>query len=132
MILSVKNELKSLIKGVRFVVSSCLENSTNIAVNKQRISSITISLANTLNRELSFDLAFETKSSLSFSVSSALSSACWMVEKKAAEFVAVVNVLYRRMVGVVKKHLRVPEHHTGKKVLFKRQAILACAGGLRL
>ena len=69
---------------------------------------------------------------LSFSVSSALSSACWVVEKKAAEFIAVVNVLYRRVLGVMKKHLRGPEHHTSKKVLFKRQAILACAGGLRL
>ena len=130
--ISVKNELKLLLNSVRFVVSSCLENGADIEVNKQRLSSVTISLANTLNREFSFDLAFETKNCLSFSLSSALSSACWVVEKKAAEFVAVVNVLYRRMLGVVKKHLRVPEHHTRKKVLFKRQAVLACAGGLRL
>ena len=132
MIVSVKNELKPLVKGVRFVVSSCLENGTNIAVNKQLLSSVTISLATALKHGFSFDLACETTNGLSFSVSSALSSACWVVEKKAAEFIAVVNVLYRRVLGVMKKHLRGPEHHTSKKVLFKRQAILACAGGLRL
>ena len=132
MIVSVKNELKTLVKGVRFVVSSCLENGTNIAVNKQLLSSVTISLATALKHGFSFDLACETTKGLSFSVSSALSSACWVVEKKAAEFIAVVNVLYRRVLGVMKKHLRGPKHHTSKKVLFKRQAILACAGGLRL
>ena len=130
--ISVKNELKLLLNSVRFVVSSCLENGADFAINSERLSVVNLSLVSKCAKSCIIDFSVKPKSGLSFSVDGASVSVYRLVVSKAAGFVTVVNVLYRRVLGWVKKHLRVPEHHTRKKVLFKRQAVLACAGGLRL
>ena len=132
MILSVKNELKTLFDSVRFVVSSCPENSTKVSINRERTAGVIISLAGSVAAGRSFDFAGKLRIGAVYSFAPAAQNIYCVVEKLAVDFVTVINALVRKPIYAMHRKFAVLRQVISRRVLFKRQAVLAYAGGLRL
>ena len=132
MIFSVKNEFDTLSCSVRFAVSSCPENPPQVSIDRSRITTVTISLPCNVATGRSFVFAGTLWFGAVYSFAPAAYSFYDVVEDLARSFVAVVNGLVRRQLRVIASQFTVWKNHLSKKLLFSRQAVLSCAGGLRL
>ena len=128
----VKNELKTLLDSVRFAVSSCLENDTETRIDHDRMAGVSISLSGKVVSGRSFEFAGKVHSGAFYSIVPAVQKIYNVVESLAADLVTVVGSLIRKRLPVISGCGRIVKNYISKKVLFKRQAVLACAGGLRL
>ena len=132
MIFCVKNEYTPELGYSVTVPGMSLETAKKLTSDAMSRTDVTISLTSCLSKGFSFDLLNRLKSDLCMSVKAALSGAYRVIDEIASEFVAVVTALSHRVSGVLKRHVRVLDWHLNKKVLYGRQAVLSCAGGLRL
>ena len=132
MIFCVKNELATLFDGVRFAVSSCLENSVNAHIDRDRAEVVSISLAGKVASGRSIDFSGKVWSGLCFRVVATAEKFCKVVEIMDSKLVLVVEGLVRKTRRYIASHWNLLEYHFSKRTVFKRQAVLACAGGLRL
>lgn len=130
--LSVKNELKTLSDSVRFVVSSCSENNWVARINRERLTGVSISFTVRVVSGKSFDFSGNVHSGVFYSIASAVQKMYKVLEDAAAGFVTVVRGLMYKPLPSAGRRLSSLKNHLLKKVLFRRQAVLACAGGLRL
>ena len=132
MILSVKNELKTLVDSVRFAVVSCPENSSGISVSSNSDSGVAISLPGKVSVGSSFCFAGDVQIGAVYSFAPVVQKTYCIVEKLVNSFVAVVSSIMRKQTVVAGRKAAGWRQFVCGKLHFKRQAVLACAGGLRL
>ena len=132
MILSVKNELKTLVDSVRFAVVSCPENSSGISVSSNSDSGVAISLPGKVSAGSSFVFSGDVQIGAVYSFAPVVQKTYRVIEKLANSFVAVINAIMRKQTGAVGRKAAAWRRFFCSRQHFKRQAVLACAGGLRL